>query len=188
MKKYLITGLGNIGDEYADTRHNIGFVLVDALAFAHKASFNTARLASTCSFTIKGRQIVLIKPSTYMNLSGKAVAYWMQHENIPLEHLLVIADDVALPLAELRLRKKGGSGGHNGLADIEQSLNTIEYCRLRFGIGNDYPQGMQVDYVLGRWFDEQRALIKEKIPAAIAMIESFVLAGPDLTMTQFNKK
>lgn len=188
MKKYLICGLGNIGEEYSDTRHNIGFTLADALALAHKTTFTTARLAAVAQFSLKGRQITLIKPSTFMNLSGKSVSYWLQHEGIDLENLLVIADDVALPLGELRLRKKGGAGGHNGLLDIEESLQSIEYSRLRFGIGNDYPRGMQVDYVLGKWFKEQKTVIIEKLPTAISLIESFVLAGPDRTMTQFNKK
>ncbi len=186
MKKYLIVGLGNIGAEYSETRHNIGFKILDALARASNISFAPGRYADHTSYSLKGRQIHLIKPTTYMNLSGKAVNYWLQEEKIPLHHTLVIVDEIALPFGALRLKTKGSDGGHNGLKSINQVLGRQDYARLRFGIGNDYPKGMQVDYVLGEWSPEQKEALSPRIQLATEAIESFVLAGPQLTMTQFN--
>jgi len=185
MKTYVITGLGNIGREYAGTRHNIGFEVLDYLAVQHEVTFQSSRYADMTFYMLKGRKIILIKPTTYMNLSGKAVSYWLQQEN-PENHL-VIADDVALPLGTVRLRKKGGAGGHNGLEHIIQTLNTEEFPRLRFGIGNDYPKGMQVDYVLGRWFPEQVPVVTERIKLAAKAVEEFVLGGIDNAMNKYNK-
>ncbi len=187
MKNYVIVGLGNPGREYAGTRHNIGFEVLDWLAGSHGAVFAPSRYADMATYMLKGRKIVLIKPSTYMNLSGKAVAYWLQNENPEPEHLLVIADDVALPTGTIRMRKKGGAGGHNGLENIIVTLNTEEFARLRFGVGNDYPRGMQSEYVLGRWFPEQVPIVNERIKLAAKAVEEFVLAGIDRAMTQYNK-
>ncbi len=185
MKSYLIVGLGNIGREYAGTRHNIGFDVLDFLAAKRNVIFQTARYAETTSFTLKGRKIVLVKPSTYMNLSGKAVDYWVKQENP--EAILIVADDVALPLGTIRIRKKGGAGGHNGLENIIVTLGTEEFPRLRFGIGNQYPKGMQVEYVLGNWFPEQIATVRDRLGLASQAIEEFVLAGPDIAMNKYNK-
>ncbi len=185
MKTYLIIGLGNIGREYAGTRHNIGFEVVDFLAQQHEVTFQSSRYADMAFYMLKGRKVVLIKPSTYMNLSGKAVSYWMQQEKP--EEILIIADDVALPLGSIRIRKKGGAGGHNGLEHIIQTLNTDEFPRLRFGIGNDYPKGMQVEYVLGRWFPEQTSVVIENIKLAAKAVEEFILGGIDNSMTKYNK-
>ncbi len=187
MKNYVIVGLGNPGREYAGTRHNIGFEVLDWLAGSRGAVFAPSRYADMATYMLKGRKIVLIKPSTYMNLSGKAVAYWLQNENPEPEHLLVIADDVALPTGTIRMRKKGGAGGHNGLENIIVTLNTEEFARLRFGVGNDYPRGMQAEYVLGRWFPEQVPIVNERIKLAAKAVEEFVLAGIDRAMTQYNK-
>ncbi len=186
--KYLIVGLGNIGEEYTNTRHNIGFVILDALAKESKITFHSDRYASVSEFKYKGRTLILIKPSTYMNLSGKAVKYWMQKENIPIEQTLVIVDDVALPLGVLRLKGQGSDGGHNGLINIIESLQTIEFPRLRVGIGNNYAKGFQVDYVLGKWTrDEEKGLI-QKIPVAVEVIKSFAAIGIERTMNFFNTK
>jgi peptidyl-tRNA hydrolase, PTH1 family len=186
--KFLIAGLGNIGDEYANTRHNIGFWVVDALAKASTAIFKTDRLASVAEAKFKGRTFVLIKPSTYMNLSGKAVNYWLQAEKIPLENLLVVTDDIALPFGKLRMKGKGSDGGHNGLKSIQETLGTTEYARLRFGIGSEFSKGKQVDYVLGNWSKEELTLLPERIEQAAEMIRSFGTIGLQLTMTQFNNK
>ncbi len=186
--KYLIIGLGNIGDEYADTRHNIGFIAADALAQSLKCSFTTDRYASVAKGTLKGRSIITIKPSTYMNLSGKAVRYWMQKEDITVENILVIVDDLALPLGALRLKSKGSDGGHNGLISIIEILGTTEFSRLRIGIGNDYARGYQIDYVLGRWSAEETKLLIPRIETTVELIKSFVLIGPERTMNFFNKK
>jgi len=188
MKTFVIFGLGNIGREYAGTRHNIGFDVVDYLASQHEATFQPSRYADMTFFMLKGRKVVLIKPSTYMNLSGKAVSYWLNAEK-PEEpgHMLVIADDVALPCGTVRIRKKGGAGGHNGLEHIIETLNTDEFPRMRFGIGNDYPRGMQVEYVLGRWFPEQIPVITERIKLAAKAVEEFVLGGIDNSMNKYNK-
>jgi PTH1 family peptidyl-tRNA hydrolase len=186
--KYLIVGLGNIGDEYADTRHNIGFIVADALAAEGKATFKTDRYASVARVSLKGRSIVVIKPSTYMNLSGKSVRYWMQKEDIPLENILIVVDDLALPLGSLRMRKKGSDGGHNGLISIIEYLESSEFTRIRFGIGNDFAKGQQVDYVLGRWTGEEVKTLVPRVKEAVEMIKSFVLLGPDRTMNLFNKR
>ena len=186
--KYLIAGLGNIGPEYHETRHNIGFMTVDALAEKAGIRFDDGRYGFTARFSLKGRQVVLLKPSTYMNLSGNAVRYWMQKENIPLENLLVVVDDLALPFGTLRLKGKGSDAGHNGLKHIAATLGTQAYARLRFGIGNDFPRGGQIDYVLGHFSDEEYKLIPERLETAGEIIRSFCPAGLDITMNQFNRK
>lgn len=185
--KYLIAGLGNIGDEYANTRHNIGFIIADALTQSSGTSFLTDRYASVAKIRLKNRWLVVIKPSTYMNLSGKAVRYWLDKEKIPLENLLVMVDDIALPAGQLRLKMKGGDGGHNGLISIIETLGTDEFSRLRFGIGNDFAKGYQSDYVLGKWTKAEEEIIIPKISDAVELVKSFVLIGPELTMTRFNK-
>jgi len=186
--KYLIVGLGNIGDEYRDTRHNIGFNVVDALAKDAGVSFADRRYGFVANMSIKGRQLVLLKPSTYMNLSGNAVRYWMQQEKIPLENVLIVVDDLALPFGALRLKPKGSDAGHNGLKHIATTLGTQEYARLRFGIGNDFPRGRQVDFVLGQFTDEDMKTMPERVAVAVEIIKSFCLAGMAITMNQFNKK
>lgn len=186
--KYLIVGLGNIGDEYADTRHNIGFLVADALASELKSSFSTDRYASVAKGSLKGRTIVIIKPSTYMNLSGKAVRYWLQKEEIPQENMVVIVDDLALPIGALRLKTKGGDGGHNGLISIAELLGNQNFSRIRFGIGNDFAKGYQVDYVLGRWTKEEEKVLIPRVKDGVEMIKSFVLIGPERTMNFFNKR
>lgn len=186
MNKYLIVGLGNIGVEYAGTRHNAGFEVVDALADKHEALFVQERHGALAKFRLKGKQVLLLKPSTYMNLSGKAVKYWMEKEDVPIENLLIIVDEVALPLNKNRLRKNGSAAGHNGLRSIEESLQTIEYPRLRFGIGNTYPKGMQVEYVLGKWTNNELPLVKYKIVKTVEIVETFILAGIDTAMNQYN--
>lgn len=188
MKKFLIVGLGNIGTEYAQTRHNIGFQILDELAEAEALSFETLRLGDMSLFKIKGRQLHLLKPNTYMNLSGKAVRYWLNQLHIPLENLLVITDDVNLPFGTLRLKTKGSDGGHNGLKDIQNQLQTNKYNRLRIGIGDDYSKGRQVDYVLGEWTPEEQAKLPERYAKAQELIKSFALAGVHNTMNSFNNK
>ena len=189
MIKYLIVGLGNIGPEYHETRHNIGFMAVDALAKANNAApFVDKRYGFTTSFSIKGRQLILLKPSTFMNLSGLALRYWMQKENIPLENVLIVVDDIALPFGSLRLKGKGSDAGHNGLKHIAATLGTQNYARLRFGIGNGFPKGGQVDYVLGHFSDEDRKILDERLAEAGEIIKSFCPAGINITMNQFNKK
>jgi PTH1 family peptidyl-tRNA hydrolase len=185
--KFLIAGLGNIGDEYAHTRHNIGFDIVDNLVAKYKGNWRVDRLASIAEIKIKGKTIICIKPSTYMNLSGKAVKYWLEKEKIPIEHLLVIMDELAIPIEKIRLRPSGSDGGHNGLTSIHESLSTTKYARLRFGIGNQFPKGMQVDYVLGKWYPEQLAIINKKIEASIEIIEDWVQIGLERTMNKANK-
>ena len=186
MNKYLIVGLGNIGLEYAGTRHNAGFEVVDALADKHEALFVQERHGALAKFRLKGKQVLLLKPSTYMNLSGKAVKYWMEKEDVSIENLLIIVDEVALPLNKNRLRKNGSAAGHNGLKSIEESLQTIDYPRLRFGIGNTYPKGMQVEYVLGKWNNDEVPLVKFKLVKTVEMVETFILAGIDTAMNQYN--
>lgn len=189
MIKYLIVGLGNIGPEYNETRHNIGFMVVDALAKSSNApAFVDGRYGFTTSFAIKGRQLILLKPSTFMNLSGFAVRYWMQKEKILLENVLIVVDDLALPFGALRLKGKGSDAGHNGLKHIAATLGTQNYVRLRFGIGNDFPRGGQIDYVLGHFTDEDWKTMNERLEIAGEIIKSFCLAGIDITMNQFNKK
>ncbi len=188
MEKYLIVGLGNVGSEYDLTRHNTGFMVLDAFAKASNIVFEARRYGFVAETSIKGRKVTLLKPSTYMNLSGNAVRYWMNKENIPLEHLLVIVDDLALPLGTLRLKPAGSNAGHNGLGNIQSVLGTDRYSRLRVGIGNDFPRGMQVQWVLGRYDDEDIRVLEPKIETACEMIKSFVLTGVDFTMNAFNKK
>jgi PTH1 family peptidyl-tRNA hydrolase len=185
--KYLIAGLGNIGDGYHDTRHNIGFTVLDALAEASNSSFTDKRYGAVSLAKYKGRDLILLKPSTFMNLSGNAVSYWMRKENIPIENLLVIVDDLALPLGSIRMRLKGSDGGHNGLAHINAVLATNEYTRIRIGIGNNFRKGSQVNYVLGTWDPEEKAFLKDRIAIVVEMIRSFAFAGAEITMTNFNK-
>lgn len=186
--KFLIVGLGNIGDEYADTRHNIGFIAADALVTKFKTTFETGRLASVAQMSLKGRKLVVIKPSTFMNLSGKAVRYWIQKEDIPKENILVIVDDLALPLGTLRLKSKGSDGGHNGLISIIETIETNGFARLRIGIGNEFAKGYQVDYVLGRWTSEEQKILIPRIETTVELVKSFVLVGVERTMNLFNKK
>lgn len=186
--KYLIAGLGNIGEQYAGTRHNAGFDIVDELASRKESVFQSGRYAWHTSLKLKGRELVLIKPTTYMNLSGKAVRYWLEKENIPVEQLLVVVDDIALPPGDLRMKKKGGAGGHNGLEDIIAILGTEEFARLRFGISDQYLRGRQADFVLSPWAPEERDAIRERMKVAADMIISYVTIGPERTMTLFNKK
>jgi PTH1 family peptidyl-tRNA hydrolase len=184
--KYLIAGLGNIGPQYELTRHNVGFLILDQLADMHKASFVTTRLADKAEFRFKGRTIHLIKPSTFMNLSGKAVAYWMNELGIAKENVLVIVDDLALPFGSLRLRTKGSSAGHNGLKNIELVLSGQDYSRLRVGIGNEFSKGQQVDFVLSNFSQDEFRKLPDVMKKANEMTLSFCTAGPSLTMTQFN--
>ncbi len=188
MAKYLVVGLGNIGPEYHETRHNIGFMVVDALAKASGVAFSDGRYGFTATLPVKGRQLLLLKPSTYMNLSGNAVRYWMRKEDIPLENLLVVVDDIALPFGTLRLRGRGSDAGHNGLKHIAATLGTQDYARLRFGIGNDFPRGMQVDYVLGRFTPEQYEEMPRRLELAGEAVKSFCLAGIGIAMNQYNKR
>lgn len=186
--KFLIAGLGNIGPEYHETRHNIGFMAVDALAREAGVYFSDNRYGATAEMKLKGRTLLLLKPSTFMNLSGHAVRYWLQKENIPLENLLVIVDDLALPFGTLRLKPKGSDAGHNGLKNIQELLGTSAYNRLRFGIGNDYPKGAQIDYVLGRFSAEQQEELPLRLEKASEIVKSFCLAGIQNTMNQYNNK
>ena len=186
MDKYLIVGLGNIGDEYENTRHNTGFMVLDAFAKASNIVFADKRYGFVAETTVKGRKVILLKPSTYMNLSGNAVRYWLNKENIEQSRLLVISDDVALPLGAFRLKASGSNGGHSGLGHIQQLIGQ-NYARLRMGIGNDFPRGMQVDWVLGKYNDEDMKMLQPRIDTACEIIKSFVLAGIDITMNQFNK-
>ncbi|TVR41975.1 MAG: aminoacyl-tRNA hydrolase [Bacteroidia bacterium] len=186
--KYLIAGLGNIGPEYAETRHNIGFMVVDKLASQREVLFEPARYGDMATFRFKGRIFYLLKPSTYMNRSGRPVLYWLNKEKIELENLLVIADDVALPPGVLRMRAKGGAGGHNGLSDIIDNLGTNQFARLRFGIGDNYPPGFQSQYVLGKWTEEENEIIIPSIELAAEMVISFGLQGVGRTMNQYNRR
>ena len=186
--KYLVVGLGNIGDEYAATRHNIGFRVLDAFAKASNAVFSTQRYGDVAQVRVKNKILVLLKPSTYMNLSGNAVAYWMQKENIPIENVFVIVDDLSLPVGAIRIRPKGSDTGHNGLKNIALMLKTENYTRLKFGIGNDFPRGMQVEYVLGTFSDEDNKIIEEKIPTAVEAIKAFCLSGLAFAMNHFSNK
>lgn len=186
--KSLIVGLDNIGAEYADTRHNAGFDVLDALAGASNISFAAARYGAVAELKYKGRTLVLLKPSTYMNLSGKAVRYWMDAEKIAPENLLVISDDIALPFGTLRMRTKGSSGGHNGLKNISELLGREDYARIRFGIGGNFARGQQIDYVLGTWTDEERKLLPERLKVFGDAVLSFAAIGAERTMNLFNKK
>ena len=185
---YLIVGLGNIGSEYHETRHNIGFMVVDAMAREAGVSFTDGRYGATATLSIKGRQLLLLKPSTYMNLSGNAVRYWMNEKKIDLERLLVVVDDLALPCGALRMKPGGSEAGHNGLRHITQVLGTQQYARLRFGIGNDFHSGGQIDYVLGNLSPEDEAALPERLDVAAEMIKSFALSGIQFTMNHFNKR
>ncbi|HPW66890.1 MAG TPA: aminoacyl-tRNA hydrolase [Salinivirgaceae bacterium] len=186
--KFLIIGLGNIGKEYQNTRHNVGFEVADATALKFKATFQSARYGDISTFKIKGRHVILLKPSTYMNLSGNAVRYWMRKEDISIENILVITDDVALPIGTIRLRMKGSDAGHNGLKHIIETLGTDNFSRLRLGIGNDYPKGFQVDYVLSKWSQEEYEIIAPRFDVCVNAIENFVLMGIQHTMNNFNNK
>jgi peptidyl-tRNA hydrolase, PTH1 family len=186
--KYLVTGLGNVGDEYHNTRHNIGFAILDALAKASNIDFTEKRYGFVANYRFKGRTFILLKPSTYVNLSGKAVNYYMQKELIPKENLLVLADDLSLPFGTIRLRSRGGDGGHNGLTSIIEMLDQKDFSRLRFGIGGDFPYGAQVDYVLGKWTDEESAILPEKITVCMEIIKSFGTVGIDRTMNNYNSR
>ena len=187
--KQLIVGLGNIGDEYADTRHNIGFMILDALAKASNIVFDVnKRYGALAELRLKNQQLLLLKPYTYMNLSGNAVRYWMQKEKIERENLLIIVDDLALPFGALRLKTKGSDAGHNGLKHIQEVLETTNYCRLRFGIGKEFPQGRQIDYVLDSFTEEEQKRLPERIDRAIEIVRSFALAGTDITMNLYNNK
>ncbi|NOZ47193.1 MAG: aminoacyl-tRNA hydrolase [Chlorobi bacterium] len=184
--KYLITGLGNIGDNYKNTRHNIGFKILDALAESSNIFFTDKRYASVAEYKFKGRTFVLIKPNTYMNLSGKAINYWLKKAKIPENKLLVVTDDISLPFGKLRLKPKGGDAGHNGLSHIIQTLGHQNFARLRFGIGNDFYPGQQIDYVLGNWDKEEEDNLPPRINRAVEIIKSFGTIGMELTMTRYN--
>lgn len=188
MKKFLIAGLGNIGPKYENTRHNIGFKVLDRLAYNENLTFEPAKLGDITTYKIKGRSLLLLKPSTYMNLSGKAVLYWLQKENIPLENLLVITDDLNLPFGTIRVKTKGSDGGHNGLKDIQLQLGTTNYNRFRFGIDNEFGRRNQVDFVLGEWEPEEETQLPERLDKAVEVIKSFALAGITNTMNTFNGK
>ena len=186
--KYLITGLGNPGQEYENTRHNIGFKILDALADASNIVFSDKRYGYVAEYKFKGRIFILLKPTTYMNLSGRAVNYWLQKEKIPYENLLVLTDDLALPFGTLRIRAKGGDAGHNGLKDIQNTTGRNDYARLRFGIGDDFKRGQQIDFVLNEWSKEEVLELPEKIDVCIQIIKSFGTIGITRTMNQFNKR
>jgi len=188
MKKFLIVGLGNIGEKYVDTRHNVGFKILEYLVESENATFETLKLGDVASFRIKGRTLILLKPSTYMNLSGKAIKYWLEKEKIPIENLLVVTDDLNLPFGALRLKTKGSDGGHNGLKDTQDKLQTTKYNRFRFGISDSFGKGRQVDYVLGKWDDDENSKLEERLETSAELIRSFVLAGVNNTMNQFNGK
>lgn len=186
--KYLIVGLGNIGPEYRNTRHNIGFKVLDAFAEVSNISFSTQRYGDIAQLRVKNKVLVLLKPSTYMNLSGEAVRYWMNKENIPLENVLVIVDDIALPFGAIRIKGKGSDGGHNGLKNIAAMIGTQNYARIRFGLGNDFPKGAQIDYVLGNFTEEQEKLMPERLKIAIDAIKAFCLSGLTFAMNNYSNK
>lgn len=186
MKKYLIVGLGNIGSEYENTRHNIGFKVLDHLAKKKDLNFESNKLGAITHYKFKGRTLILLKPNTYMNLSGKAVRYWMTKEKIPLENLLIITDDINLKFGTIRLKTKGSDGGHNGLKDIQLQLGTQQYARFRFGIGADFAKGRQIEYVLGLWSPEEESKLEERMERAVELINSFATAGVQITMNTFN--
>lgn len=188
MKKFLIAGLGNIGEKYEHTRHNIGFKVLDFLANKESLTWQTEKLGNLTTHKIKGRTFILLKPSTYMNLSGKAVNYWLEKEKIPLENLLVVTDDLNLPFGTFRIKGKGSDGGHNGLKDIQNTLQTATYNRFRFGISDAFSKGNQIDYVLGEWTEEEEKQLKERLEVATKAIESFGLAGINITMNTYNGK
>jgi PTH1 family peptidyl-tRNA hydrolase len=188
MKKYLIVGLGNIGAEYVNTRHNIGFKILDYVAQKEGLSFETVKLGALAEYRVKGRTLFLLKPNTYMNLSGKAVKYWMEKENIAKENILIITDDLNLAFGTIRIKAKGSDGGHNGLKSVQALLNTSEYPRFRFGISDEFKKGQQVDYVLGEWNDVEKEKLPERFQMGKEIIESFALAGLNNTMNSFNGK
>jgi len=188
MKKFLIVGLGNIGSEYANTRHNIGFKILDYIANSEGISFQTQKLGDVAELKIKGRTLILLKPNTYMNLSGKAVNYWLEKEKIEKENLLVITDDLNLAFGTIRIKTKGSDGGHNGLKNIQLLLNSTEYPRFRFGISDAFKKGKQVDYVLGEWNETEKEQLKERLTLSAEIIKSFALAGLNTTMNTFNGK
>ena len=185
--KYLIVGLGNIGEEYLNSRHNIGFRILDALARVSNISFSDKRYGAIAEMKYAGKTFILLKPNTFMNLSGRSVQYWMQKENIELDKVLILVDDLALPLGKVRMRLKGGDAGHNGLKSIHQILGSQDYVRLRFGIGNDFPKGYQVDHVLGRWTAEEEVIVNSKMDLCIEIIKAFATMGSERVMTQYNK-
>ena len=188
MSKFLIVGLGNIGTEYDGTRHNIGFEVLDYMASEAGVKFISERHAYIAEMKHKGKILVLVKPTTYMNLSGKAVNYWMQAEKIPVENIMVLVDDLALPFGKIRIGPKGGDGGHNGLKHIQETLNTTNYPRLRFGIGNEFGKGYQVNYVLGKWNDEEQKTIKDRLKVASDAIKAFAFQGLQFCMNNYNNK
>lgn len=188
MSKFLIVGLGNIGDEYTDTRHNIGFSILDYLAKEHDLKFKSDRLADVAELKYKGKQLVLIKPTTYMNLSGKALNYWLQAEKIPVENCLVLVDELALPFGKIRIGPKGSDGGHNGLKNIQEILNTTNYPRMRFGISSEFNKGAQVNYVLGKWGEEERKTLNDRIKIAADAVKAFAFIGLARCMNEFNNK
>ena len=188
MKKFLIVGLGNIGSEYANTRHNIGFKVLDYLADKEGISFQTVKLGELAELKIKGRTLLLLKPNTYMNLSGKAIKYWLEKENIEKENMLVVTDDLNLAFGTIRIKTKGSDGGHNGLKNIQLLLNSTEYPRYRFGISDAFKKGQQVDYVLGEWSEEEKEKLKERLEISSEIIKSFALAGLNNTMNTYNGK
>ena len=188
MKKFLIVGLGNIGEKYDDTRHNIGFKIVDAFVKENEERFSTKKLGDIAKFKVKGKTVIVLKPNTYMNLSGKAVKYWVQQENIQVENLLVITDDLNIDFGKVRIKGKGSSGGHNGLKDIQAMFNTGAYPRFRFGVGSQYRKGRQVDFVLGKWSKEEESAMIERIPFCVNAVTSFITAGLSNTMNEFNGK
>lgn len=186
MKKFLIVGLGNIGSEYEETRHNIGFKILDFLSEQEEFAFENLKLGAVGTFKHKGRSIICLKPSTYMNLSGKAVKYWMEKEKIPLDNVLIITDDINLPFGAIRLKTKGSDGGHNGLKDIQNVMQTVQYNRFRFGVGSEFAKGRQVDYVLGKWNDGERSKLPERLKKSADLIRSYIFGGVKNTMNQFN--
>ncbi|NRA11961.1 MAG: aminoacyl-tRNA hydrolase [Crocinitomicaceae bacterium] len=186
--KYLIVGLGNLGSKYENTRHNIGFKVVESFAEERDGEFSVDKQAEVSKVKFKGRTIILIKPTTFMNLSGKAVNYWMQQEKIPLENILVVTDDIALPFGKLRMKGKGSDGGHNGLKDIQATLNTPNYARLRFGVGSEFNPGKQINYVLGEWHKDEDAAMGERIMVAKSFIKDFTTIGLNRTMSNWNNK
>jgi PTH1 family peptidyl-tRNA hydrolase len=186
--KYLVVGLGNPGEKYANTRHNIGFEVLDAFAKEREAKFETVKLGDLATAKWKGRTILLLKPSTFMNLSGKAVNYYLQKEKVPVERLLIVTDDLALTFGKLRMKGKGSDGGHNGLKHIQETLNTQKYARVRFGVGSDFNKGQQVDYVLGEWSEEEREVLKERIQTSTEFIKGFTTIGLQKTMSNWNNK
>jgi PTH1 family peptidyl-tRNA hydrolase len=188
MSKFLIVGLGNIGEEYAETRHNIGFKIADKLASDGGVKFSSGRYADVAEYKYKGKQLIIIKPTTYMNLSGKAINYWLQAEKIDIQNMLVLVDELALPFGKIRIGPKGSDGGHNGLKSIQETLNTTNYSRLRFGIHNQFQKGGQIDYVLGKWSEEELETLNDRINIAVEAIKAFAFIGLERCMNTYNNK